>query len=194
MRRIVLVVLLLVTGWVLAGPGVWTSGGPYGGIVNKLVFDPVAPTTIYASANGSFFKTLNRGSSWSRAQAGIAGFVGNLFVVDADAPNTLYLFDSTNRLYRSVDGAANWALTGYAVPADFQVTGIADVPGSTGQLLIALAVSTDANGFPLPVAGSRLLLSVDAGNTFTPRDSGLPVGLDLASIAVDPSDPNRMRS
>lgn len=192
MRRIVLVVLLLVTGWVLAGPGVWTSGGPYGGIVNKLVFDPVAPTTIYASANGSFFKTLNRGSSWSRAQAGIAGFVGNLFVVDGDAPNTLYLFDSTNRLYRSVDGTANWALTGYAVPADFQVTGIADVPGSTGQLLIALAVSTDANGFPLPVAGSRLLLSVDAGNTFTPRDSGLPVGLDLASIAVDPSDPNRM--
>ncbi len=192
MRRILLVVLLVAAGIAWAGPGVWTSGGPYGGIVNKLVFDPVAPTTIYASANGSFFKTINRGASWNRAQAGIAGFVGDLFVVDSDAPTTLYLFDSTNRLYRSLDGAANWALTGYTAPANFQVTGLAEVPGSSGELLIALAVFTDANGVPLPIAGSRLLRSIDGGNTFAPRDSGLPANLDLASVAVDPTNPNRV--
>ena len=189
MRCSLLVLLSIVSGFAWAGPGVWTSGGPYGGIVNKLAFDPTTPTTIYAAANGSFFKTLNRGASWSRAQAGIAGSIGDRFVVDSDTPTTLYLFDSTNRLYRSLDGAANWALTGYAVPANFEVTGLAEVPGSSGELLISLAALTDDNGVPLPVVGSRMLRSVDGGISFLPRDSGLPANLDLATVAVDPNFP-----
>jgi len=99
MRKSLMMMLVGLPLVAVAGPGVWTSGGPYGGIVYDLQFDPATPTTIYASAGDGFFKTINRGASWARAQSGLVGrLYGQNFVIDADAPQTLYAFDSTNRL------------------------------------------------------------------------------------------------
>lgn len=177
----------------LAGPGVWTTGGPYGGIVYDLQFDPVTPTTIYVSAGDGFFKTINRGASWARAQSGLVGSIfSNGFVIDADAPLTLYAFDSTNRLYRSVDGALNWSLTGYEAPADTLITSISDVPGISGQIFISLAAQTDTLGYSLPVTGTLVLRSNDAGASFVAAGTGLPSGLGFAQVKVDPGNPSRI--
>ena len=193
MRKSLMMMLVGLPLVAVAGPGVWTSGGPYGGIVYDLQFDPATPTTIYASAGDGFFKTINRGASWARAQSGLVGrLYGQNFVIDADAPQTLYAFDSTNRLYRSSDGAQNWSLTGYAAPADTFITSITDVPGISGQIFISLAVLTDSAGVPLPVTGTLVLRSNDAGASFVAAGTGLPSGLGFAQVRVDPTDASRI--
>ena len=54
-----------------AGAGVWTSGGPYGGNVRALAFDPVNPTTLYAGTDRGVFRSPISGGTWDRRQGGI---------------------------------------------------------------------------------------------------------------------------
>ncbi len=193
-NRILVSLLLSLPVLALAGPGVWTSSGPSGGIVSDLEFNPVTPTTIYANSGGGFFKTTNRGASWTRAENGIAGLKGvRVFVLDADSPAVLYLVAGDGRLYRSNDAALNWAPTGYVTPDDTYITSIADVPGVTGAVLIALAVDLNPmTGAPLPVPGIKLLRSTDSGVSFTAEGSGLPDGTGFDVVAVDPTNANRI--
>ncbi len=193
-NRILVSLLLSLPALALAGPGVWTSSGPSGGIVYGLAFNPVTPTTIYANTGGGFFKTTNRGASWTRAENGISGLgFAQVFSLDADSPAVLYLVAGDGRLYRSDDAALNWAPTGYVAPDDTYVTSIADVPGVSGQLLISLAVGLDpSTGAPLPVPGVKVLRSTDSGASFLPLGSGLPSGTGFNIVAVDPTSANRM--
>ncbi len=189
-------------GWVLvalsfsvfAGPGIWTSGGPHGGQVYSLKFNPSVATTIYANTNGGFFKTTNRGASWTRAENGVAGLSVRMpFTLDADSPATLYMFSNDRRLYRSDDAALNWAPTGYLLPADTYVTSIADVPGVVGQVLISLATNLEpATGIPVPVAGTLVLRSIDSGVSFSAAGAGLPAGVGFDEVSVDPTNSSRM--
>jgi len=186
-------ILIAVPAIAFAGPGVWTSGGPHGGIVYSLKFNPSVPTTIYANTGGGLFKTTNRGASWSRAESGLAGLTLSLpFVVDADSPSTLYAFSNDRRLYRTTDSALNWAPTGYMLPADTTVTSITDVPGVSNQVFISLGVNTDINGTPLPVAGTMVLRSIDSGATFAAAGTGLPADVGFSVVSADPTNANRM--
>jgi len=178
----------------LAGPGVWTSSGPSGGLVYALQFNPVSPTIIYAGSEGGFFKTTNRGASWTRAENGLASFGGGLpFVLDADNPSTLYAFSRDRRLYRSDDGALNWATTGYTLPVNTSVTAMADIPGSTGQLMISVSADlSPVTGVPVAVSGTLVLRSNDSGVSFSAAGLGLPTGVGFDSISVDPANGSRM--
>lgn len=186
--------LMLVPALGLAGPGVWTSGGPSGGVVYSLKFNPAAPTTIYANTIGGFFKTTNRGASWVRAENGIAGLsVALPFALDADSPATLYMFSNDRRLYRSDDAALNWAPTGFTLPVDTYVTSMADVPGVVGQLLISVAANpSPVTGLPIPVSGTLVLRSNDSGVSFSAAGSGLPTGVGFDAVSVDPTNASRM--
>src|SRR5688572_26468415 len=92
--------LALASSTSLAGPGVWTSSGPWGGRVFDLDIDPTVTTTLYATTTAGLFKTIDGGLSWERRDGDIpSGVYTPLGVlVDRDLSDTLYVFDNASRL------------------------------------------------------------------------------------------------
>lgn len=43
-----------------AGMDVWTSQGPFGGLIDDLAIDPSDPSIVYAGTNDGLFKTATR--------------------------------------------------------------------------------------------------------------------------------------
>ena len=184
MKRIVSIaafLLALCSSLAFAGAGVWTSEGPHGGRVDRLLVNPAAPAVLYASTQGGIFRSDDGGVSWARKMAGLTGAIyqTGAFAMDAEAPGTLWLFDSFGRLFRTTDGGENWAATGYTLPDTEWVVDIADAPGSIGTLYAA--------------SSSRgVLVSSDSGASFHPLGVGLPTGVAIGRIQVDPLDPQRI--
>ncbi|MCC6560925.1 MAG: hypothetical protein IT478_06185 [Xanthomonadales bacterium] len=177
----------IASGAALAGPGYWTSNGPFGGVIYEVRFDPASAFTIYASTRGGLFRTLDGGASWTRIENGIANSaIGMPFTLDPDAPGTLYAFDQIGILYRSSDSGDNWAPTGYSVPTNLIPSRIEDVPGVSGQVMIALS-SYDQETFPS--ADVMVRRSTDSGATFV-AVAGIPNGRGFARIAFDPANPS----
>jgi hypothetical protein len=179
---------LLVCAAAWGGVGVWSGQGPNGGYVYDLLQSPASASTLYISTRSGIFKSSDSGANWAPMMHGIVGSVsyGYPLAIDADAPNTLYAADSTGHLYRSTDGAANWAQTGYVLPPVgglAQIDQITDAPGSTTQLYLASY-------------SSGILVSNNSGATFSAINgaagSALPAGVPFQIIAVDPSNPNNL--
>ena len=77
LRKVLLIGLLTLliasqAGPVSAGPYVWTSIGPEGGIILALAIDPTTPSTLYAGTDGGgVFKSTNGGAAWSAVNTGL---------------------------------------------------------------------------------------------------------------------------
>ncbi len=117
------------SGGALTGDGIRrsTDGGITWSFVltgqpNDLLFDPLVPSTVYASiggnttSNGGVFRSTDGGASWSQLAGGLP-FSSFSRVRLAMAPTNrlvLYaLFQTGNKsglLYRSLDGGSNWSL------------------------------------------------------------------------------------
>jgi photosystem II stability/assembly factor-like uncharacterized protein len=182
---------LLAPAVALAGSGVWTSSGPYGGRVVAMAINPAEPATIYVSSRGGVFKSVDGGASWNRAQTGLSGS-GTLeprLLMDRERPDRLYLVDGSGRLMRSTDGAANWAPTGYSPSTDgIGIRAYADVPTAprNGQFYIAATAFSVGTG-----TGSGIYRSTNDGGTFVRLGGGLPgAGVGMALVAVDPANPD----
>jgi photosystem II stability/assembly factor-like uncharacterized protein len=95
----------------LAGPGAWTTHGPYGGIVNTVVVDPAAPATVYAASPvGGIFKSTNHGQSWAPATTGLASENIDALLLDPANSQTLYAAGGYG-LFTSTNGGASWTTT-----------------------------------------------------------------------------------
>ncbi len=177
--------LILLSNRVFAGDSIWTGTGPLGGGVFQLAFDPTNAQTAYATTRGGVFKTLDAGANWTRASNGIvATTVYPLpLILDHEAPQILYTFDSSLRLYRSNDGGGNWQILSTNLSQDFLFQTMSDVAGETGSLFIG-GVSQAATGLP------QLFKSDARGKTFVRIGTGLPADARIASITVDSLDPN----
>ena len=177
--------LLLFSNAIFAGNSTWTTAGPLGGGVFELAFDPTNAQTAYATTRGAVYKTLDAGATWSRASDGIvATTVYPLpLVLDREAPQILYTFDSSLRLYRSNDGGGSWQILSTNLAPSFLFQTICDVAGATGSLFIG-GVSQAATGLP------QLFKSDATGKNFVRIGTGLPADARIATITVDPLDPN----
>lgn len=183
MFRLFASLLLFVATTALAGPGYWTSNGPWGGVIYAIYPDPGNAFTLYAATRGGLFRTLDGGVSWVRIENGLTrASGGGAFAIDADATGHVYVFDDYGRLYRSVDFGDNWAPTGYVIGADFYPSQLADVPGSVGKLLLSLA---GPSALSTEVMVKR---STDSGATFVDA-TGIGVGVPIARVVIDPADP-----
>ncbi|MDZ4811164.1 MAG: hypothetical protein SGI99_00930 [Pseudomonadota bacterium] len=177
--------LIMLAGTVSAGNSVWTSTGPLGGGVFELIFSPLDPQTAYATTRGSVYKTVDSGASWARSSNGlVATSVYPLpLALDLEAPDTLYTFDSSLRLYRSDNGGDSWQILDDNLDADFLFSKISDVAGEAGSLFIG-GVSQSITGLP------QLFKSSDGGEVFVRIGTGLPADANIASITVDPLNAN----
>ena len=186
---------VLAAPYVAAGPGFWTSTGPYGGRVVAMEIDPTSSATIYISSRGGVFKSIDGGASWNRAQNGLAGSgTGEpRLLMDRDRPTRLYLVDASGRLMRTTDGAANWSSTGFNLAAPGTSIGAvdyADVPTSArnGQFYIAAAAGSTTTG-----TGGGIYRTTDDGATFTRLGGGLPgPTVNMRVVEVDPTNPDRV--
>jgi len=114
---------------VLSGNGVRrsTDGGLTWSLVlsgqpNDIVFDPLVPSTVYASiggnttSNGGIFRSTDSGASWTQLSNGLPASSFSLVRLAMAPTNRLVLYallqtsSTTGSLYRSLDGGASWSL------------------------------------------------------------------------------------
>lgn len=189
-RAVAAAALACASGLVMAGPGYWTGQGPWGGVAYDLLVPagPGGATTAYVLTRGGMFRTPDGGLSWTRADIGIPGglVVVPSAVLDDLDPARIVATDYRGRLYRSTDAAATW-IPGPVLPADLYAGSLADVPGDSTRLFMGLRQRG-------PVVPSVMLLhrSDDGGASFAPLPSGtgLPTGMGISRVAVDPENPD----
>jgi hypothetical protein len=180
---------VLLTSVAQAGPGIWTSTGPHGGVAYSLATDPTDPSLLYALTRGGMFRSVDGGDNWLEANDGF-GFAPMSplpITVDAERPQDVYVFDAFERLYRSIDRGVNWTTTGFQTADGVRPRGLIDVPGTQGELWL-LASDFRVDGSEQP----PLLRSTDGGATFATFTSGLPAGSSARAVAFDPVNPSHV--
>jgi photosystem II stability/assembly factor-like uncharacterized protein len=154
-----------------AGPGVWTSGGPYGGDIRALAINPTTPATLYAGTNGAgVFKSTDSGGSW--AAAGLTNQAVRALAINPASPATLYA--AAGGVFKSTDSGSTWIAVG---PTNVDVSALA-INSSTPSTLYA---GTSAGVFK----------STDAGGTWAAANTGLTYQ-NVYALAINLSTPSTL--
>lgn len=164
-----------------AGEGHWTSSGPFGGEVRRIVIDPADSGTLYLATPQGVFRGNGLGRAWTEASGGLADRrVRDLAV---DAAGALFVATPAG-VFRSDDGGASWQPRNTGLPATQEVHRVAADPSTPGVIYAGLL--GDA-----PVFKTR-----DGGESWSPASTGLgPVppfvrGVDL--LVVHPARPDNV--
>lgn len=191
---------LLLSGSAIAGQGAWSSGGPYGGNIYRLEADYSTPGRMYAMAQGGLFRKAGNTQPWVAMTEGLLSspYVSGPLVLDRDGNENLFVFDGAGRFYRSeqfTDPYAPpgqntrvvWRHTGYTLPEDLIPNDLAEAPGSSSVLFLAVR-DNDPN---TPTSQALLYRSTDTGATFAPVP-GIPADKAVNVVAIDPANANHI--
>lgn len=134
----------------------------YGGDGFQPLIDPTNSNTIYAlSQNGNIGKSINNGASFSNATSGISG--GDRKNWDTpllfDPQDSQTLYTGTQRVYKSTNGAGNWA----AISPD-----LTNGPGG-GNLTYGTIISIDVSSFDT----NKIIAGTDDGNVWITSNGGV---------------------
>ncbi|NKI33692.1 hypothetical protein HFP89_00750 [Wenzhouxiangella sp. XN79A] len=163
-----------------AGPGVWTSSGPAGGRADVLVASPFTADEFYALGNGTVFKSIDGGTTWSEASAGINRRVFQL-VHGGTAANRL-LASNSSKIWYSNDGAMTWQ--DRSPPAALLGT------ESIGRIAASSALP---GTYYAAASDGRVLITEDSGLTWRASAPIVqPDDLFIQAIAADPAVPHRV--
>jgi PKD repeat protein len=145
-----------------------------GGWVTPWIQDPVQPDVLYAGY-GQMFKTNNRGNNWF--QLGNMPNSADLTDIQVAPSNTLYLYATNgNLIFRSTDGGQNWQnVTGNLITGGISISRIIVDPHNEKRIWLTLS------GY---VAANKVVVSTDAGTTYTNISTGLPNLPATCGIAV----------
>jgi hypothetical protein len=127
-------------------------------------------------AAGGAFLSIDGGTTWSHADAGLPRLVDDL-VVDPAAPTTLYAAvpGGSGGVWRTADRGASWQRTAFEIPADSRLTALAIAGGSP---------STVYAGVSGPEGG--VWASHDAGATWARLGGDELEGLQVRDLTFDP--------
>lgn len=149
----------------------WQNGGLNSGLndnnINKIIFNPRRSNTIYASTNGSIYRSYDGGNNWNQVFSGYN--VKNLYFNSAD---TNILYGSGDAYCISTDGG-NTFIKRNDLPHDTCRVEVAVSPSNAN--IVYILVSTQNSTF------GGLYQSSDAGLTFTLMSSSPNIfGYDAA--------------
>jgi photosystem II stability/assembly factor-like uncharacterized protein len=169
---LIAIIAIALSATLCAGVNEWTSLGPEGGRVPRLVADPQAPSTVYAGTCGGVFKTADGGASWTAVNSGLSvpGCVG-LLVIDPRNASTVYAGASCG-IYKTTDAGASWSAinSGLNLPAN---------------CVVSLAISSSTPG-TLYAGGNGVFKTTDAGSSWNEVDhSVLRTGNAIALLTLD---------
>jgi photosystem II stability/assembly factor-like uncharacterized protein len=162
-----------------------------------LALDPSNPRTAYASTGISvtglgIFKTTDGAATWHYVSPGPAGYPGGTptpvtLVVDPQDPNTLYALalSAYYQIWKSTDGGKNFRPI---------IAGLPTFPSGGTASVFAFAVDPQNSGtlyawvprFDYPPLDGGLFKSTNGGEAWEALKPGLPDGVRLNSLALDP--------
>ena len=166
-----------------AQDGVWTSNGPYGGLIPALAVSPNYATdhTAYAGANdGRVYKTTDGGANWTAVSTGIN--TSELILALAISPNystdnTVFAGVNSRGVYKTTDDGENWTEVLSSSSA-----------GDTRSLAISPNYATDQTIFAGTYAG--VFKSTDGGSSWTAVNSGISSTSYMCYLAISPNYAN----
>jgi uncharacterized repeat protein (TIGR01451 family) len=155
-----------------AGVNTWSTIGPNGGEVRKIVYNRDTPTTVYMIAAAGFLRSLDAGATWQLVKNDFFNPPSDLDVDPTD-PNRVYVVAS-DRPHLLVSTDAGATLT--------PVTSFPDV-----QSALQLEVGVDGKTL-YATSGMRVFRSQDRGDTWQERTAlGTTSGVAFR-MRVDPTN------
>ena len=88
------------SSWNVAGVGIAAA------TITSIVYDPVTPATVYATALQGLFKSVDGGTQWQQLRGLL--IATNSITIDPKAQSTLYAATQLG-VYKSTDSGATWA-------------------------------------------------------------------------------------
>ena len=158
------------------------------------------PSMVYAGGDArGVFKSLDEGSTWTRANSGLFATSIDSLAIDPQNPHTVYIGIDGIGLYKSTDGAVSWSATpilpGYFFALAIDPQEPDAVYASGGGLSKSIDGGANWVHLPVPPAGTDLAapifpLAVDARNPGTVYSGGFKStdgGASWAKLAVSPT-------
>ena len=192
--------------WRELGPAPIATG-PYTGRVSAIVCDPLDANRVFvAGADGGVWRTLDGGTSWTALTEALPTSAIGALALDPSDADVLFAgtgeanFANHSRyglgVYRTLDGGDTWEHFGAATFGGRCISALAVDPLDGNHVFAAV---TRAGGFPALAAARGhagalgalgVFRSLDRGATWTLLP-GLP-DLSVTSLALDPTDPDRL--
>jgi hypothetical protein len=159
----------------------WAPGGG-GQAIHSVLPDPADPAHVtVAMSTGGVYRTYDRGQTWSPANVGIQalhapdpwpefGQCVHKIAAHPDAPQRIFA-QNHGGVYRSDNGGDTWTSIADGLPSDFGFPIV--VHPRKPETVFVFPLTADINRFP-PEGAARVWRSDDAGDTWTPSESGLP--------------------
>lgn len=154
-------------------PGEWRRLGPDGGSILSLVAAPSSPQTLYASVDGTVYRSENGGASWTSTHRG--DVLSSVYSLAVDAVNPSTLYAAQMEVVRSLDGGRTWVQVG-----PFQ--GVYDIEAHPRIAATLFAATTGG-----------LYQSSDGGASWKHiRRNGLPETYRAILVAINPAAPSEL--
>ena len=102
----------------------WTpiNNGLNSKFIVEIIIDPSTPSTVYAAANefanpnNGVYKSTDGGNTWNLRKTGMTFSNVESLAINPANPATLYAGTFGTRVFKTIDGADNWELTGATSP------------------------------------------------------------------------------
>ncbi len=163
------------TTWNLSNAGLASS------VIYSIQVDPSNPMNVYALTANGCFKSTDGGADWTSAVSGLGptflpaygGTSGGLLALDPLHPATLYA-GAYDNVYKTTNGAANWASAGSGLPANPAIQTVAVDPSASTTLYAA----TGSKG---------VYKSTNGGTSWNVVSNGLN-NFNIQALLVDPQN------
>jgi photosystem II stability/assembly factor-like uncharacterized protein len=181
---VVIASLVLPPGQVSASAsfGSWSTGGPFGGVVEDLAFDPTDPMVVYAATRNGVFRSVDGGVSWQRRSAGLTNLRVVAMAVNPAHPEVIWA-GTNGGLFKSNDSGLDWGLAAEIEsetvdiaatrPSQIFTNGYRSFDGGTtwdrfrSEQVFAATIDPHDADTVLTTTTNGVFRSVDAGDTWT---------------------------
>jgi photosystem II stability/assembly factor-like uncharacterized protein len=170
---------------VTMGLGIWTTGGPYGGQIEKLVMNPLAPAALIAPVfNVGLLASYDGAAHWQPILPG--GYIYPAF--DTQNLDVLYA-GGGGGLLRTLDGGASWESITILDPSVGCFIHLpVPHPTTEGVVFVGTAASPP---FPAIPGEGGLYRSLHYGDQWLAMTTGL-TDTHVTALAFHPQDPDLM--